>query len=272
LIQLTKIYRQDDAGIGFLVFFPLTLGLNPPDFIYALNRCRIGLLDEKSFQLLASCSRPLDPKFLPQYRPIWLFCTRKEVKEFNKQRLASIPDDRPKLEYISYDWFYDSSARIYLKNLPIDSRVVLKVEAQVILLRNLDRGLTNGTVGVVKGFYASTEVMPDLSSNYNKKTGFLRHVAVTPQGIPISYSPDNVNRPPKEVHFPLVEFHTSDGPEHVLLMRQEFSVDIGGKYVAKRVQVLDQRIFLHVTIIFLRTDSPCIGMGSHHPQNPGSYF
>ena len=85
----------------------------------------------------------------------------------------------------SCDWRRDKKVELLFKELPVDSSIDLKVGAQVMLVRNLDEGLTNGTISVVKGFYTYREATGDQS--YRKKVGFVRNIPVTKDGIPISH-------------------------------------------------------------------------------------
>lgn len=227
---LKSVYRQSDEGI------PLSVIVSLPnaslEFIYALDRCRIADLDDKSVALLANLSRPISPSFLPNYDTIYLFPTRKEVENFNKRRLLSIKN--PVVTFQSCDWCSDKRMLSLLNGLPVASSVGLKIGAQVMLVRNLDEGLTNGTIGIVKGFYTYREATGDES--YRKKVGFVRNIRVTDKGVPVSCS-NAQHDPSTSTHTPLVEFHIHNVTEHVLVLPMEFQVEFDGKPAVKRFQV-----------------------------------
>lgn len=108
-----------------------------------------------------------------------------------------------------------------------------------MLVRNLDDGLTNGTIGTVKGFYTYAAATGD--KVYRKKIGFVRNICVTDEGIPKSYSPV----PGPSMLFPLVEFYLNEGPEHVLILPMEFQAELDGKAAAKRIQVFFVSSLVH---------------------------
>lgn len=62
--------------------------------------------------------------------------------------------------FVSEDWPFDSEERqrnAYLKNFMAPDKLVLKVGAQVMLIKNLTEELVNGTIGTVVGFGTVTE-------------------------------------------------------------------------------------------------------------------
>jgi hypothetical protein len=232
-VLLKTVYRQHDEGICFIIArSSFTHIYHLPDFIRALNRCRIADLDDEIVQLFSSLSRPIPKDFLPQCQPVYLFSTRQETGDFNKCRLSSITSSP--VVFKSYDWSKNKTTEHLFGTLPVDSSVKLKIGAQVMLVRNVDDGLTNGTVGVVKGFYTYKGATGDRS--YQKKIGFVRNIQVIEQGIPASYA-DNPSDTSKA--FPLVEFLICNRSEHVLVLPMEFRVDLKGEAAVKRVQVRD---------------------------------
>ncbi|KAG6381463.1 hypothetical protein JVT61DRAFT_35 [Boletus reticuloceps] len=108
----------------------------------------------------------------------------KKVGTFNKHRLSSIKSPVPTFQ--SYDGHSDKRLEILFKVLPVNSTINLKTRVQVMLVRNLDDGLTNGTIGTAKGFYSYKQATGD--GNYTKKVGFMRNIQVTNGSVPISYS------------------------------------------------------------------------------------
>lgn len=235
-VLLKTIYRQHDQGVCFIVVpNSVTHHYHLLDFIRALNRCRIADLDDATVQLFCSLSRPIPKDFLPQCQPVYLFSTRQETGDFNKFRLSSITSSP--VVFKSCDWSQNKKTERLFETLPVDSSLKLKIGAQVMLVRNIDDGLTNGTVGVVKGFYTYKGATGDCS--YQKKIGFVRNIQVIEQGIPVSYSDTADNPSDTSKAFPLVEFFICNRSEHVLILPMEFRVDSNGEPAVKRVQVRD---------------------------------
>lgn len=230
--MLSRIHRQSEPGNSFRISkYPS----HQIDFIHALNRCRIGDLDDASITLFNSLSRPLDPNFLPHLEPVRLYSRRKDVNDYNERRLGGIIHE-PLMVYTSHDWTSSARNNKHLDKIPVQTKITLAIGAQVMLLKNLDDGLTNGIIGVIKGFYSSHEVEDEGTANQLcKKIGYVRNVRVE-NDIPI-HRAERSTPIPSEHRFPLITFNTLDGPEHVLLMREEFKFDMDGRVVAKRVQV-----------------------------------
>jgi len=216
--------------------YPLSIIVSLPnvavEFIYALDRCRIADLDDKSVALLSNLSRPISPNFMPNYDTVYLFSTRKEADNLNKHRLLSIKN--PVVKFRSSDWCDDKKMQPLFNSLPVAPSVYLKIGAQVMLVRNLDEGLTNGTIGIIKGFYTYRQATGD--ETYRKKVGFVRNIRVTEEDVPITYS-NAQHDSSTSTEVPLVEFHIHNVSEHVLVLPMEFQVEFDGKPAVKRLQV-----------------------------------
>lgn len=196
---------------------------------------------------------------------------RHEVERSNTSRLAALPG--PSFTYNARD---SGSApperrKTVLAGMVVPEKFVLKTGAQVMLVRNVDdrRGLVNGAVGRVLGFYHA----------YGSKAadGVVRDVAVGEDGLPIlcnrsadgdgkenekpldTVKYEGTGKPPSaiktegsakpvssgksqdkvsEEKYPMVEFLTGEGKLTVLVTRDEFRVeDNEGNVLARRVQV-----------------------------------
>ena len=190
---------------------------------------------------------------------------RHEVERANSTRLAAL-----KSPPVSYDARDSGSAapekrKAVLAGMMVSERLVLKRGAQVMLVKNVDdqRGLVNGAVGRVLGFFAAPR---------GKSEGVVRNVSLSEDGKSVVFGSDMKEnaKPSSKVEggkekpksaaaadaelFPLVEFVTPVGREKVLVTRDEFRVeDNEGKILARRVQASTS---LHIVVAGL-TSVPC---------------
>lgn len=153
-VTLTQVYRQKD-GSTFLsltprgLFTPLHLYV---DFVDLLNQMRRGEITPAAKQTFVGLSRPLpqDDGILPTE----LFPLRAEVDRANAARMAALTG--PAVTYEARDsGGAPPEKRAKLLEAMVAPRVLaLKADAQVMLVKNVDEHLVNGSVGRVLGFYA----------------------------------------------------------------------------------------------------------------------
>lgn len=176
---------------------------------------------------------------------------RHEVERANSTRLAALQSSP-----VSYDARDSGSAgpekrKAVLAGMMVPERLVLKNGAQVMLVKNVDdqRGLVNGAVGRVRGFFAAPR---------GKSEGVVKHVVLSEDGKSVVFRSEgkentkpntSTNNTKMEADkpksaladaelFPLVDFLTPMGRETVLVTRDEFRVeDNEGNILARRVQV-----------------------------------
>lgn len=185
--------------------------------------------------------------------PTELFPLRKEVDSANKARLDALKTESQIYESRDTGSATDERRETILKNMVAQRVLEIKVDAQVMLIKNVDEILVNGSVGRVLGFYRASEVCGfggEISSKGGN--GFIRKVSLkgdgrTPaqrkvverenEGVDVkpmskSSSPESTEK------FPLVEFRTPLGKEVVLVGRDDFKVEENdGTVAARRVQV-----------------------------------
>jgi ATP-dependent DNA helicase PIF1 len=132
-IQLTHVFRQRDDR-----------------FVRILNEIRVGAMSKDSLELLRSLSRePTYPN--DGILPTRLFALRAEVDSANDQRLERLSGSPQ--TYTARDSGKDPIQVAKLPNNCLAPTALrLRKDAQVILLKNLDATLVNGSRGIVIGF------------------------------------------------------------------------------------------------------------------------
>ena len=204
---------------------------------------------------------------------------RHEVERANSTRLAAL--QTPPISYDARDsgTAAPDKRKAVLAGMMVPERLVLKKGAQVMLVKNVDdqRGLVNGAVGRVLGFFAAPR---------GKSEGLVRNVKLSEDGKSVVFAgegkenvkvvsaagassssttttkvegekPKSKSAPDGEL-FPLVEFPTPMGRETALVTRDEFRVeDNEGNILARRVQVGTSFSCVFVTIAVLSYGVSC---------------
>ena len=184
--------------------------------------------------------------------PTELFPLRNEVDNANKMKLDALKTESQIYESRDTGSATDERRATILKNMVAQRALEIKVDAQVMLIKNVDENLVNGSVGRVLGFYLVSEVCGSSGEITSKGgNGFIRKVLLeddekTPiqkkvaerenKGTDVKPRSKNSSQESTE-RFPLVEFRTPLGKEVVLVGRDEFKVeDNDGSVAARRVQ------------------------------------
>lgn len=143
------------------------------------------------------------------------FPTRNEVEQSNQRRLRELPG-----ESYRYDAFDTGDPTIrdkLLSNMMAPKVLELKKGAQVMLIKNLDETLVNGSLGTVLGF--STEaafeisgggVADDDAGDDQVDPNVVKRLAAFGRELDKSAGPDKKK-------FPLVQFHAVDGTSRIML-------------------------------------------------------
>jgi len=201
----------------------------------------LGYVTPAAYATFTGLSRELAP--IEGVLPTQLFPRRKDVAAANQVRLDALTTQSQ--TYISQDGGTggDGEMAKNLNNVAAEASLELKKGAQVMLLKNVDGRLVNGSVGLVLGFYQPSAVVGIGEICSKAGRGIIRDVMMLEDegGTPVEILPPGgeggVGAPAPEV-FPLVEFKTTSGSEVVLVGRQEFKVtNSEGAVVARRVQV-----------------------------------
>lgn len=268
-LTLSHVFRQKDDGMESVSVYYCARLTPPVEFVGLLNQLRLGTITPAASATFKALSRPLPPD-PAGILPTELFPLRQEVDRANSARLSALTTEEH--AFISRDSGNAASEKRakLLGNMMAPQKLLLKVGAQVMLIKNLDERLVNGSVGKVLGFWRQGEVQGGAGNLAKSGPAPIRNVRLQEDGrTPVprsSRNEDKENAPvsdgpsgkvkvetdkgkgkemPKstsrdEERYPLVEFPALDGSnsEAVLLVRDEFRVeDSQGTILARRVQI-----------------------------------
>ena len=221
--NLTQVFRQKDHR-----------------FVGMLNEMRLGKLSPDTVRAFSQLDRV--PALPDGITPTELYPLRRDVERANKQRLDAL--DTEARTYTSLDGGSlppDQRERV-LDNFMAPRQVFLKKGAQVMLIKNLDSTLANGSIGTVLDFMDEST----FQNTYGDDADLLRtDVAETllaraeraPGATRTSRSPEKDQ--PRSAQWPLVRFHLGRGKVRDQLVRPETwkNEDPHGDVVACRTQV-----------------------------------
>ncbi|KAI5452107.1 DNA helicase [Naganishia albida] len=158
-INLTKVFRQRDET-----------------FVRMLNEMRFGTLTAQSiarFESLRTARRYDDG-----IEPTSLYPTRKQVDAENERRLKQLPGEgriyRSKDGPNAAGGAASEQQKKLLENFMAPGTIVLKIDAQVMMIKNLDDTLVNGSMGRVIGFCRESQFQMTSTGSWKGKNGGLQ--------------------------------------------------------------------------------------------------
>lgn len=159
------------------------------------------------------------------------FPTRNEVDSSNKRRLAALPGRS--YFYPAHDSGKEPQLREkLLSNMMAPAALELKKGAQVMLIKNMDEGLVNGSLGTVVKFMSEStfEMMGGMAAE-EENSDQKKRIRAFNSALKASGKDD--------LEYPLVRFHAADGTERqVLCIPEEWKVELPtGEVQASRTQV-----------------------------------
>lgn len=132
-VALTSVFRQRD-----------------PEFVDMLNEMREGRLTPASIRNFQALSRELDNT--DGIDATELFPTRAEVERANNSRMARLKGQIREFRAEDTGTVDDQTREKILSNCMAPKTLQLKKGAQVMLIKNTDDQLVNGSLGIVAGF------------------------------------------------------------------------------------------------------------------------
>ncbi|EKD14806.1 DNA repair and recombination protein pif1 [Drepanopeziza brunnea f. sp. 'multigermtubi' MB_m1] len=207
-IGLTEVFRQKD-----------------PVFANMLNEMRLGKITDETIAAFKKLSRPIP--YEDGLAATELFPTRNEVENSNAFRMRNLQGQSMKFEARDTGTIMDIAMRDkLLSNMMAPKVLELKKGAQVMLIKNMDDGLVNGSLGTVMAFMdEKTFEMYDKRPELFQKEDDPELKSIRPQGTGMAY--------------PLVKFAVADGSyREILVQPEEWKVELpSGEVQAQRAQI-----------------------------------
>ena len=153
------------------------------------------------------------------------FPMRNDVDKANQARLQSL--DGESYVFDAVDWTpYPDSKNTYLDSFMAQKKLTLKIGAQVMLIKNIDATLVNGTVGIVTGFGP----LESLDEDDDDTDALKKDKKLAGMGAQASGAGGEKG--------PIIRWSTPSGFEVKAPEKMEFKVeDVKGSCLAKRTQV-----------------------------------
>ncbi|OAA44744.1 DNA helicase PIF1, ATP-dependent [Metarhizium rileyi] len=213
-IGLTQIFRQRD-----------------PEFARMLNEMRVGKISDHTVQAFKALARPLN--FDDGVDLAELYPTRAQVEGSNEKRLRELPGQIHRYEALDSG---DPALRDrLLTNMMAPRALELKIGAQVMLIKNLDETLVNGSLGKVIAF--SDEKTFEMGGN-NAYDEMMEDSMAKAKRKLQAFSRDSESASSSQ-QYPVVQFISTGGvPRVILCQPEEWKVELpSGEVQAKRNQL-----------------------------------
>lgn len=212
-IVLSKVFRQNDNK-----------------FARMLNEMREGRMSEDTIKTFSALDRKI---VLPQgITPTKLFPLRYQVENANTQALNNLPGQVVQFEAIDVIKEQGKLLNVNLDNCPALPSVELKVGAQVMMIKNIDSTLVNGSLGRIVGF------MNEATFMYRQHDCSVLPAPITERLMQRAEKLGHLNKK-SGVLYPVVNFLQQDGTfrEHLILPETWVLEDDAGHTLASRTQV-----------------------------------
>ncbi|CAL3969334.1 unnamed protein product [Diplocarpon coronariae] len=224
-IGLTEVFRQKD-----------------PVFANMLNEMRLGKITDETIAAFKKLSRPIS--YEDGLAATELFPTRNEVENSNAFRMRGLHGVAKRFEARDTGTITDLAMRDkLLSNMMAPKMLELKKGAQVMLIKNMDDGLVNGSLGTVIAFmnektFEVYDKHPGIFDDHidmqksAEDTGERSHFAAK-----LASMKSSTGDPGNE--YPLIKFAVADGTyREILVQPEEWKVELpNGEVQAQRAQL-----------------------------------
>ncbi|KAL5512888.1 PIF1 [Sanghuangporus vaninii] len=203
--NLTKVFRQKDE-----------------DFVDMLNEMRFGRLTSRSISKFKSLSREIH--YEDGMAATELFPRREDVDRSNSGRMTRLTTEEHKYVAVDGGTITDLKQREkMLANFMAPSVLTLKVDAQVMLIKNVDETLVNGSIGRVIRFMDPSQARDEGVSGLGEEKG----------------GEKQPKKPKSGQLWPVVEFRIPGGFfKEVMIVPESFKVELpNGEVQASRTQL-----------------------------------
>lgn len=208
-----------------------------------LNEMREGRLTTTSVQAFKRLDRPLTNH--DEFTATELFSTRNEVDRANTARLNKLAGQTFVFEAKDGGTMETAQRSKFLANSLAPETLTLKKGAQVMLIKNIDENLVNGSIGMVVAFQTEQEhdkyTMQDDLMDTDESGVFLTQPAVEMSKVDKARIrlTENISTNSTTRRYPLVKFVLSDGTSRTMLCQRESwtTEQPNGEVVASRSQI-----------------------------------
>lgn len=147
-VNLTQVFRQKDQT-----------------FVRMLNEMRFGKLSADTVQRFKQLSRV--PDFDENIVPTQLFPHRADVDKANNSRLMELKVTGHSYNAKDTGTLPPDQLQKTLSGIMAPEKIFLKIGAQVMMIKNLDESLVNGSIGTVVAFLSTSEYKFSLAKYSN---------------------------------------------------------------------------------------------------------
>lgn len=217
-INLSQVFRQRDQS-----------------FVDMLNEMRFGRLTPESIQRFRQLQRPIH--YDDGIEPTELFPRREDVERSNYNRIQALNTEGHSYPATDGGSIQDDAQREkLLSNFMAPKNMSLKIDAQVMLIKNIDETLVNGSMGRVIGFCHTHDFALDSGGRWRQDIAGSDDEADDRAQKLRSILRQKVARDAKPL--PVVRFKVPGGSQDMLVEYEQFKNELpNGEVQVSRAQL-----------------------------------